>query len=400
MRELASIRKDINSVDSAIRELFLLRMSLAHEVAETKAQSDDKIYKPDREAEIIEQRSAGMEEEIRLKYIALLQSMIRASREYQYSEILRQTPEKFPFYPAETLAKPKTVFYQGVPGAYQELAARALFPRCEPQNVPTWEQVFQSVRDGKADIGVILGSGLGDYAEALEDAVKLPYSEIPGFPRSTVAGHAGMWCCGTLYGKRVVMMQGRFHYYEGYGMKDVTLPVRVMQKIGVKTLIVTNAAGGVNLGYHPGELMVIGDMFSMTAQNPLIGPNLDAFGPRFPDMSCAFDKELRALAHECANEQGFALREGVYAQMTGPTYETPAEIRMLRTLGADAVGMSTVPEVIVARHGGMRVLGISCITNMAAGILDQPLNHAEVTETANRVKGQFRNLLDRIIEKM
>ena len=253
---------------------------------------------------------------------------------------------------------------------------------------------------GKADIGVILGSGLGDYAEALEDAVKLPYSEIPGFPRSTVAGHAGMWCCGTLYGKRVVMMQGRFHYYEGYGMKDVTLPVRVMQKIGVKTLIVTNAAGGVNLGYHPGELMVIGDIFSMTAQNPLIGPNLDAFGPRFPDMSCAFDKELRALAHECANEQGFALREGVYAQMTGPTYETPAEIRMLRTLGADAVGMSTVPEVIVARHGGMRVLGISCITNMAAGILDQPLNHAEVTETANRVKGQFRNLLDRVIEKM
>ena len=253
---------------------------------------------------------------------------------------------------------------------------------------------------GKADIGVILGSGLGDYAEALEDAVKLPYSEIPGFPRSTVAGHAGMWCCGTLYGKRVVMMQGRFHYYEGYGMKDVTLPVRVMQKIGVKTLIVTNAAGGVNLGYHPGELMVIGDIFSMTAQNPLIGPNLDAFGPRFPDMSCAFDKELRALAHECANEQGFALREGVYAQMTGPMYETPAEIRMLRTLGADAVGMSTVPEVVVARHGGMRVLGVSCITNMAAGILDQPLNHAEVTETANRVKGQFRNLLDRIIEKM
>ena len=253
---------------------------------------------------------------------------------------------------------------------------------------------------GKADIGVILGSGLGEYAEALEDAVKLPYSEIPGFPRSTVAGHAGMWCCGTLYGKRVVMMQGRFHYYEGYGMKDVTLPVRVMQKIGVKTLIVTNAAGGVNLGYHPGELMVIGDIFSMTAQNPLIGPNLDAFGPRFPDMSCAFDKELRALAHECANEQGFALREGVYAQMTGPTYETPAEIRILRTLGADAVGMSTVPEVIVARHGGMRVLGISCITNRAAGILDQPLNHAEVTETANRVKGQFRNLLDGIIEKM
>ena len=253
---------------------------------------------------------------------------------------------------------------------------------------------------GQAEIGIILGSGLGDYAEALEDAVKLPYSEIPGFPRSTVAGHAGMWCCGTLHGKRVVMMQGRFHYYEGYSMKDVTLPVRVMQKIGVKTLIVTNAAGGVNMGYHPGDLMVIGDMFSLTAQNPLIGPNLDEFGPRFPDMSCAFDKELRALAHACAGEQGFALREGVYAQMTGPTYETPAEIRMLRTLGADAVGMSTVPEVVVARHGGMRVLGVSCITNMAAGILDQPLNHAEVTETANRVKGQFRALLDAVVEKM
>lgn len=253
---------------------------------------------------------------------------------------------------------------------------------------------------GKADIGVILGSGLGDYAEALEDAVKLPYSEIPGFPRSTVAGHAGMWCCGTLYGKRVVMMQGRFHYYEGYGMKDVTLPVRVMQKIGVKTLIVTNAAGGVNLGYHPGELMVIGDMFSMTAQNPLIGPNLDAFGPRFPDMSCAFDKELRALAHECANEQGFALREGVYAQMTGPTYETPAEIRMLRTLGADAVGMSTVPEVIAANHCGMKILGISLVTNMAAGVLDQPLSGQEVIDAANAASARFEKLMIAFLEAL
>lgn len=253
---------------------------------------------------------------------------------------------------------------------------------------------------GKADIGVILGSGLGDYAEALEDAVKLPYSEIPGFPRSTVAGHAGMWCCGTLYGKRVVMMQGRFHYYEGYGMKDVTLPVRVMQKIGVKTLIVTNAAGGVNLGYHPGELMVIGDIFSMTAQNPLIGPNLDAFGPRFPDMSCAFDKELRALAHECANEQGFALREGVYAQMTGPTYETPAEIRMLRILGADAVGMSTVPEVIAARHMGIEVLGISLITNMAAGVLDQTLSGEEVIAVGRERGSALQALVEGVLEEM
>lgn len=251
-----------------------------------------------------------------------------------------------------------------------------------------------------ADVGIILGSGLGDYAAALEDAARLPYSEIPGFPVSTVAGHAGMLLCGMLHGKRVMMMQGRFHYYEGYSMKDVTLPVRVMQSVGVKTLIVTNACGGINLSFAPGDLMVISDVFSLTGQNPLIGPNLDAFGPRFPDMSCAFDRELRGLAHAVAKGQGFELREGVYAQMTGPCYETPAEIRMLRTLGADAVGMSTVPEVIVARHGGMRVLGISCITNMAAGILDQPLSHAEVTETANRVKDRFKALIDGVVENM
>ena len=249
-------------------------------------------------------------------------------------------------------------------------------------------------------IAVILGSSLGPFAKRLQNTVEIDYHDIPNFPVSTAPGHAGKLIFGELAEKRLVCLAGRFHSYEGYDFEQLTQPVRLLKQLGARTLIVTNAAGGVNLGYHPGELMVIGDMFSMTAQNPLIGPNLDAFGPRFPDMSCAFDKELRALAHECANEQGFALREGVYAQMAGPTYETPAEIRMLRTLGADAVGMSTVPEVIVARHGGMRVLGISCITNMAAGILDQPLNHAEVTETANRVKGQFRNLLDRIIEKM
>lgn len=253
---------------------------------------------------------------------------------------------------------------------------------------------------GTADVGIILGSGLGGYAAALEDAARLPYSEIPGFPVSTVAGHAGMLLCGMLHGKRVMMMQGRFHYYEGYSMKDVTLPVRVMQSVGVKTLIVTNACGGINLSFAPGDLMVISDVFSLTGQNPLIGPNLDAFGPRFPDMSCAFDRELRGLAHAVAKGQGFELREGVYAQMTGPCYETPAEICMLRTLGADAVGMSTVPEVIVARHGGMRVLGISCITNMAAGILDQPLSHAEVTETANRVKDRFKALIDGVVENM
>ena len=253
---------------------------------------------------------------------------------------------------------------------------------------------------GEAEIGVILGSGLGEYAEEMPDAKYLSYADIPGFPVSTVPGHAGRFAAGMLHGKRVIMMQGRFHYYEGYSMKDIALPVRVMQCIGVKNLIVTNACGGVNFDYEVGDLMVISDVLSLTADNPLIGKNLDEFGPRFPDMTCIFDKALRALAHECAAEQGMALREGVYMQFTGPAYETPAEIRMARVLGADAVGMSTVPEAVAARHGGMRVLGISCITNMAAGILDQPLRHEEVTETANRVKGQFKALVDGIIAKM
>ncbi len=250
---------------------------------------------------------------------------------------------------------------------------------------------------GRAEVGIILGSGLGDYAEALEGAKVLPYSDVPGFPVSTVPGHAGQWCCGTLHNKRVAMMRGRFHYYEGYSLQDVTLPVRVMKQLGVKTLIVTNAAGGVNTGFDPGDLMLINDVINMTAANPLFGPNLDAFGPRFPDMSKALDPDLRKLALSCAQQQGITLRQGVYAQMTGPSFETPAEIRMLRTLGADAVGMSTVPEVIVARHSGMRILGISCITNMAAGILDQPLNHEEVMETGERVKHTFRALLDSIV---
>ena len=253
---------------------------------------------------------------------------------------------------------------------------------------------------GNAEIGVILGSGLGDFANDVQNAKRLPYSEIPGFPVSTVPGHAGMLVCGMLHGKRVVMMQGRFHYYEGYSMKDVTLPVRVMQKMGVRTLIVTNACGGVNLAFKPGDLMVISDMLTLTGFNPLMGPNLDEFGPRFPDMSCVFDKELRKLAHACAKEQGMTLQEGVYCQFPGPCYETPAEIRMARVLGADAVGMSTVPEAQAARHGGMCILGISCVTNMAAGILDQPLCHEEVTETANRVKVQFKGLLDSVIAKM
>ncbi|MBQ2700473.1 MAG: purine-nucleoside phosphorylase [Clostridia bacterium] len=253
---------------------------------------------------------------------------------------------------------------------------------------------------GKSDIAVILGSGLGDYVEALENPKTISYKDIPGFPVSTVPGHAGRWVAGELHGKKVCMMQGRFHSYEGYDMFDVTLPVRVMAKLGVKTLIVTNACGGVNLSFKPGDLMLINDFINLAGKNPLVGPNLDEFGPRFPDMSRAYDREHMALAKECAKELGIDLQEGVYLWMSGPCFETPAEIRMARVIGADAVGMSTVPETIVARHSGMRVLGVSCITNMAAGILDQPLNHEEVMETGNKVKHTFRALLDRVIEKM
>ena len=253
---------------------------------------------------------------------------------------------------------------------------------------------------GRSDIGIILGSGLGDYAGALENPKAIAYSEIPGFPISTVAGHAGRWVAGELHGKKVCMMQGRFHAYEGYDMLDVTLPVRVMAKLGVKTLIVTNACGGVNLDFEPGDLMLISDFINLSGKNPLTGPNLDEFGPRFPDMSQAYDREYMKLAGECAEELGIKLQRGVYCWMNGPCYESPAEIRMSRIIGADAVGMSTVPETIVARHCGMRVLGVSCVTNMAAGILDQPLNHQEVMETSDRVKNTFRALLDKVIEKM
>ena len=253
---------------------------------------------------------------------------------------------------------------------------------------------------GRAEIAVVLGSGLGDYAEALEGAKSIDYHDIPHFPVSTVPGHKGRWYTGTLHGKRVCMMQGRFHAYEGYDLLDVTLPVRVMQQLGVQTLIVTNAAGGVNLAFQAGDLMLITDVINLSGKNPLTGPNLDAFGPRFPDMTRALDRELQALALATAQQQGIGLQQGVYCWLNGPTFETPAEIRMTRTLGADAVGMSTVPEIIVARHGGMRVLGLSCITNMAAGVLDQPLNHEEVMEMGNKVKGTFRALLDGIIQAL
>ena len=269
----------------------------------------------------------------------------------------------------------------------------------------TYEQIEAAARTirervGEAEIGVILGSGLGDYAQAIEDAKYIDYKDIPGFPVSTAPGHAGRWWTGTLHGKRVCMMQGRFHAYEGYDLSEVTMPVRVMALLGVKTLIVTNAAGGVNLAFNPGDLMILTDCINFSGKNPLTGPNLDQFGPRFPDMSRCYDRELIALCQQQADRLGIPVRQGVYMWFNGPCYETPAEIRLARILGADAVGMSTVPETIVARHCGIRVLGVSCITNMAAGILDQPLCHEEVTEVANRVRTTFRSLLDAVIEAM
>ena len=253
---------------------------------------------------------------------------------------------------------------------------------------------------GEADIAVVLGSGLGDYVEALTEARMIPYSEIPGFPMSTVAGHAGELWAGKLHGKRVLMMRGRFHSYEGHPLNDVVLPIRAMARMGVKDLILTNAAGAVNVDFAPGDLMLITDFINFSGKNPLPGPNVEELGPRFPDMSRAYDKRLRAIAAEVAQERGITLREGVYAWFNGPTYETPAEIRMARVLGADAVGMSTVPETIAAVHAGMRVLGVSCLTNMAAGILDAPLSHQEVVETGERVRGTFRALLDGVIGKL
>ncbi|KMT21365.1 purine-nucleoside phosphorylase [Clostridium cylindrosporum] len=250
------------------------------------------------------------------------------------------------------------------------------------------------------EVLVILGSGLGSLAEDIQDKIEINYNDIPGFPVSTVEGHVGQFVYGSLGGKKVIMMQGRFHFYEGYEMSLVTFPIRVMAYIGVKKLIVTNAAGGVNTSFKPGDLMIIKDHINMSGTNPLIGKNLDEFGARFPDMSNAYDRQYTSLVKKIALELEVEVVEGVYVMMTGPTYETPAEVRMLRVLGADATGMSTVPEVIVAKHSGMNVLGISCITNMAAGILDKPLSHDEVIETSNLVKEKFKLLIKNIVSEI
>jgi purine-nucleoside phosphorylase len=249
-------------------------------------------------------------------------------------------------------------------------------------------------------IALVLGSGLGAFADELTGPTKIPYQKIPGFPRSTAVGHAGQLAIGKVGGIEVVVMQGRVHFYEGYTAKEVVFPMRVLGRLGIRSAILTNAAGGIDLGYKQGALVVIRDHINLQGANPLIGPNDERFGPRFPDMTQAYWKQYREIALAEANRLGIEVHEGVYAALSGPSYETPAEIRYLRTIGADLVGMSTVPETIVARHLSIRVLGISCVTNMAAGILNQPINHAEVMETGERVKTQFIALLRAVIPRI
>jgi purine-nucleoside phosphorylase len=249
-------------------------------------------------------------------------------------------------------------------------------------------------------IGLVLGSGLGSFANSLTDAVRIPFHDIPAFPLSTAIGHAGQMVFGTAGTVPVAVMQGRAHLYEGYSPQQVAFPMRVFGRMGIRSVILTNAAGGINLTYKQGALVLIGDHINLQGNNPLAGPNDDRFGPRFPDMTHAYEKSYRDLAREEARKLDMSLHEGVYAALLGPSYETPAEIRYLRTIGADLVGMSTVFEVIAARHMGIKVLAISCVTNMAAGILDKPLSHQEVMETGERVKTGFEALLRAVLPRI
>jgi purine-nucleoside phosphorylase len=246
-------------------------------------------------------------------------------------------------------------------------------------------------------IGVVLGSGLGDFANSLADGVTIPYGDLPHWPKSNVIGHDGKLVVGKSRGRTIAALAGRVHLYEGHDTRTVTFPIRVLGLLGVKTLVLTNAAGGVNTSFSQGALMVIDDHINLMGANPLAGPNEDRFGPRFPDMTEVYSSRLRGIADRAGKAINLQLPHGIYVGLLGPSYETPAEIRYLRTIGADAVGMSTVPEALAARHMGIDVLGISCITNMAAGVLPQPLDHADVMETARRIRGQFIALLEGVI---
>jgi purine-nucleoside phosphorylase len=249
-------------------------------------------------------------------------------------------------------------------------------------------------------VALVLGSGLGAFANDLQDSVSIPYEEIPGFARSTVEGHAGRLVIGKIDNVTTVAMQGRFHYYEGYSLEEVVFPIRTFGLLGIKALVLTNAAGGINIGLDQGALMIINDHLNLMGVNPLTGINDERFGPRFPDMSEVYSRAYQEIAVEEARNMNLELRRGIYAGLTGPSYETPAEVRLLRTIGADAVGMSTVPEAIVARQMGIRILGISCITNMAAGVIGEPINHNEVIETGLRIHDTFKELLRRVIPRL
>ncbi len=252
----------------------------------------------------------------------------------------------------------------------------------------------------KPQVLIVLGSGLGSYAETFPGAEVIPYKDIPGFPVSTVEGHAGQLVFGQKHGVSIVCMQGRFHCYEGYSAAETVIPLRALIKLGIKKLLITNAAGGVNTSFDPGDIMIIEDHINFTFLNPLEGPNLDEFGTRFPDMSYAYDKKLIDALKQAAKYNGIAVRTGVYAMMKGPSFETPSEIKAVRILGADAVGMSSVPEIIAAAHAGVSSAALSCITNMAAGILDQPLNHQEVMETGRIAADNIKKLIDGFIKSL
>lgn len=249
-------------------------------------------------------------------------------------------------------------------------------------------------------VAVVLGSGLGDYAESIKVVCEVPYGEIEGFPVSTVPGHAGKFIFGHIDNVPVVCMKGRVHYYEGYPVSDVVLPARLMRLLGAEILFLTNAAGGVNTSFHAGDLMLIRDHIALFAPNPLIGPNIDELGTRFPDMSSVYDKELQDIIRKAAKDNNIFLQEGVYAQLTGPSFESPADVRMMRVLGSDAVGMSTVVEAIAANHMGMRICGVSCISNLAAGMTANPLTHTEVQEAADMAAPNFKKLVTESIKKM
>ena len=264
---------------------------------------------------------------------------------------------------------------------------------------PVYEKLvscYECVRrktDFVPKVAIILGSGLGDYAANIQVEKEVPYGDIEGFPVSTVPGHAGKFIFGYIENVPVVCMKGRVHYYEGYPISDVVLPVRLMKMLGAEILFLTNAAGGVNTTFHPGDLMLIRDHIACLSPNPLIGPNIDELGLRFPDMSCVYNKELQDIIRNTAKDNGIYIQEGVYAYLTGPSFESPADIRMMRVLGADAVGMSTVPEAIAANHMGMKICGISCISNLAAGMTQNPLTHEEVQETADMAAAAFQKLV-------